>query len=209
MKSLRYIAFAAALLASGSAAQAKMDVVLQSGAWRASTGLNTEGNPMCSMSTFGDNGRSAYIKWQANSGTKLFVQLFKTSWNIPDGVDMPLEIKFDHKMPLAGIAKKLTTKNVNNKAIEVSVKSRDSGDSVDEMMNFLKLFVTSSSMSIKFTGGTEPNWRIKMDGAETIGQRFTKCVIDSEQAYKAGGGGTQPFGNNGMQPLDTKPKSDI
>lgn len=198
MKSLRYIAFAAALLASGSAAQAKMDVIGQVGAWRVSAGTNNEGNPMCSMSTFGDNGRSAYIKWQSNSSTSLFVHLYKNGWNIPPGIEMPLTVQFDSAMTFTGIAKKLT---VRTNAIEAAIRSGVGARGVDEAVSFLKHFVSSSAMSFKFPGGSEPDWHAPMAGSKPIGRRFTKCIVDFDRARK--GGSTQPFGNNGTtQPFD-------
>jgi hypothetical protein len=198
MKSLRYIAFAAALLAGGSGANAQTETYARSGAWTAFHGRNNAGSYTCGMSIVGGEGRIAMIKWQS-SDDGLFIHIGKDGWSIPLGVEMPIEIQFDNAPKLEGIAVGRTDKGQYAKLIEVGIKK-------EEISSFMENFMAAEKMYVSFPGGSEKPWAAKMDGSETIGRHFKHCVADfsakkSTQPY----GSTQPFGSNsGTQPFDSK-----
>src|SRR5262245_36391341 len=110
---LKCVALVAALLVSASAAQAQMKVYARSGAWEARAGFNDNGDPMCGMSVYGDQ-RKVMVKWQVGT-QKMFVQLWKRSWNIPADASMPLVIQFDKMTPFEGTA---YAKSTNRQMIE-------------------------------------------------------------------------------------------
>jgi len=189
------IAFAAALFASASAAQAEMKPFAQSGAWTALAGRNDAGTPMCSMSVRG-NDRLAMVKWQVGGGP-VFVQVYKGSWNIPKGIQLPLSIQFDKATPFAGIATSVT-----DKMIEARIKN-DEDDNGDATVSFMQLFIAADKMVIQFPGGNESNWVANMDGSKTIGRRFVQCITEYNARYGSGatqphqgGNATQPYGNS-------------
>jgi hypothetical protein len=205
LTTLRSFTLAAALIVSATAANAKVETFDQSGAWSAFAGSNNEGVPMCGMTVHGDNSRRmAMIKWQLGSNS-IFVQLYKQSWRVPVGTEMPIEIQFDRAEPFRGIA---TSFNKGGMLIEATIKN-DSGDgSYETLKSFMALFGAASQMYFAFPGGNENSWVAPMNGSEKIGRSFVRCIDTYEKngTQPHGGAGTQPHqGGGSTQPFGRKP----
>jgi hypothetical protein len=209
MKTLKRVALAAALLASASSAHAAMKAYQTSGLWSANAGTANDGTPMCSMS-IQDKERAAFIKWQAGS-ENLFVQVYKSSWNIPIGTTMPMTIQFDRAEPFKGTATSIP--GGNGQMIEVSLKNEEGSTTP---RSFMEEFASAVKMYFIFPGGNETLWSAPMEGSRIIAGSFAKCVIDyskyatpKTQPHKGGGGGgaTQPHNSTPAEPVAPPPLS--
>lgn len=175
----------AAALALTSSAQAAMLDYTRIGAWTAARGLNDAGVPMCSIRTAVARDRTVYVKWQPGSGDTVYLQLIKTSWRVPQGVAMPIDIAFDNGTSFSGEATGISIAS----GIEVAI-------SADDRLRFLRQFTDAWRMSVGFPGGNERTWVADLTGSEAITQAFLDCIIDlarnDTQPY-VGGPATQPY----------------
>jgi hypothetical protein len=196
MKSLKSLLLIAALLGSVSSAAADIRFYASSGAWRAFAGTGAKGTPMCGMTVIGDAGkRLVMVKWQLGKRA-IFVQLTKESWNIPAGIEMPIEVRFDSGGPFTGTAESLSD---NRQMIEVSIANDDGDGSSNNLKSFMAQFMAAQKMIFSFPGGTEGDWFASMEGSRTIGAKFIECTNVYEKRY--GGNTTQPYGGgNTTQP---------
>lgn len=174
---LRTFMLAAALTLGASSAHAEMQRIAARGAWVALAGTTSDTNrPMCQMNSAGDPARTVAIKWVNDS---LYAHIGKANWQIPKGIQMPLSIRFDQETPFEG--KAIPVPNYR-RWIELRI-----GD--DNERRFIEQFATADRMRVTFSGD-EREWSLRMDGSDTIAQKFTYCITALKKKM---GPATQPF----------------
>lgn len=179
MKTLTTLSLAAALLIGASSVHAEMKPVARVGVWVANAGTTTDdtNQPMCSMAQSLDI-RRVYVKWTI--AHQLFLHIGKDTWNIPVGIEVPVAIRFDQDAPFKGSAKRLGQRAA---WIEFRVDAADA-------LRFIDQFATADKMRVAFDNGNERDWTLRMDGSDTIAQKFTDCVAALKKKY---GNPTHPF----------------
>jgi hypothetical protein len=185
------LALAAAPTAEPAAAQARS--LAGAGAWNLSLGAaaNT-GEPMCVLSTYAEaGGRSVHIKYIRGAGA-LLVHVFKASWTVPRGADVPVELSIDDAPGWRAVAEGIAGGRASG--VEFTVGR-------DVLPRFEALFRAGSAMFLRFPQGSEPTWRIDLAGSNSIAGRFVQCMkaINGEA-------GTQPHGGAPTQPHGAAPR---
>lgn len=188
-KLLAYTALALAL--ASTAAHADMRDYARHGAWVLGRGLNSQHVQMCSVRTAFNDGRSFFLKWQADSG-HLFIHIFKNSWRIPAGTEMPLEVVFSSGESLTGTGSAPAT--LSGRGIEFQV----SPDNVDD---FLDAFHDADKLEVRFPSGNERPWSINLAATDRATPAFRDCI------RMASRGNTQPHGPNVSRPTPSRPSA--
>jgi len=195
MTTTKCLALTAVLVASVSSAHAEMKAFARAGAWSAYAGTATDSSkPMCRMTSSSDI-RGVHVKWMIGLG--LFIHVTKDNWNVPTGVEMPLTIRFDQEAPFKGAAKRHVS---HPRLIELKIKEGA------DARRFMDQFETSDMLHVLFPGGSERDWVLRMDGSDTIAQKFTQCVVALNKKY-GGRRPTQPFDSHSFdsQPFESQP----
>lgn len=168
--------FCATILASNFANSQTTDIASQ-GTWTAYKGLSENGKPLCGMFVKGGE-RSMHIKYfLGNVGVT--VQLFKTSWKIPNGTKIPVSIGVDGDM------------RWNANAIgRQNIVERTIGENI--LAEFEAAFRSGVVLNIEFLTGNETPWRASLNGSNLITTTFVRCmrILINESAP------TQPFDRN-------------
>lgn len=194
-RSLLAAALLAATATTAFAASASQEITLRkAGYWSATYyASNSDGNPMCAVKTQSNlRGDIAIfmIKYETKSGT--FVQIAKTSWNIPKDAEIAVTLTFDSASSTA-----IGTPSPTGKSIQSSI-------SPDFEKDFLNLFASANRMELGFKSGNEKPWIFNMSGSREVSDAFAKCVAVLKERN------TQPFSTNpetsqSTQPFGAKP----
>jgi hypothetical protein len=168
-------------------ANAATYTIQQIGAWQAFGGTDNGGIPVCGIMNVGEGGRVFAIKTWSNT-PYLSIQVFKSSWRIPQGQEVAIELQFDSHNPWGpahGIA-------VPPNGIQFRVQPNATAD-------FLREFELSSQVFVRFPGGTEQPWRGGLSGTAAMSITFLDCVA------KMKGQATQPYAQTPTQPYSQTP----
>ena len=152
---------------------------------------NTDGNQMCVMHsrwTFRDGATGdLYFKWTGAGG--LFMQITKSTWNLPVGQDVPLKVWLD-KSSRDAIGK-IRKNDAGTTIIQISIDADVAVGLMDDVAEADLLWVT-------FPQGSEKPWGGKMDGSRNAKRWLAGCVdkvrADLDNA-------TQPVVPNATQPV--------
>jgi hypothetical protein len=154
-------------------------------------GTTTEGNYVCGMDIINNASTEAiHIKYYTNKPT-IFVQVFKTSWRIPQGTKMAAEIGFDKES--WGSVDSAYGETFGEGKYRTGVV--DIGIAQDSVDNFLENVAASDKMWIKFPDGNEAPWVADMTGSRNSVNAFKACI----NKIASSGQPTQPFSNGGPQ----------
>jgi hypothetical protein len=209
---LKTLTAAAALLAFAGTAEAEMRFTGQFGSWSTGTGTNDHGQRMCSAQLIGAD-RSIYVKYQANSSS-LFLHLFKTGWNIPDGQPVTVVVQVDHAptMMLSGIGMHHTQHESDGINIVVpNTAWAASGKPMD--VELLGLIRDGLKIQFYFPDGNEESWDGQLTGSTNAVMSLAQCItaLDGSLSPPAppSVAPTQPFAAPQTQPFAAVPRNNL
>jgi hypothetical protein len=199
-------------LACIAGAHASDEIIAREGNWQATRGVDWTGVPLCVMEPVNSTpGQAIHIKWFAGD-TMMTIHLVKTSWNIPQGTTMRVELGFDRNGFAAAdgaVGAPIPSKHARAFAGSyIQFKIADPKLLADFALNFenaLKMWLT-------FPAGTEQPWVVDMTGSRTIANAFFNCAqtlalppsfTPGPQPYSSAP--TQPHGAAPTQPFGTPP----
>lgn len=201
-RSLFAAATALLMITSANAAPASDQLILRTaGYWTAFYDpRNSDGVEMCGMKTDTTNG-AVMVKY---AGTGVFVQVFKSTWRIPNGTIVPVSLTFDKSDPwIADASGGTMDRSPGFGFVVFTIKAQGVGD-------FIREFGEAGTMTVGFTQGNEQPWTLRMSGSREVAASFSKCVTalagrSSTQPH-AGGSTTQPYGKPAPSQPYGKPK---
>jgi hypothetical protein len=185
------IALATLALALGlgaGAAHADTTTFATAGAWRAFGGTSNDGTSVCGVVVSGSE-RSLHIK-HYGSDNGFTVQMFKQTWAIPNGTEIPMRLQIDSRSPWTVTARGYTVKGGG--LVEFSIKN--------QLTTFMEEFREGLSLRVSFLRGTETDWVASLNGTAAISQHFARCL--SVQLQRAAP--TQPFDAQPTQPFENR-----
>jgi hypothetical protein len=98
------------------------------------------------------------------------VQLFKSGWQFPaDGVDVPLNIKFDNGQAYPANARARMNDDNEYGVVETWLGPEVVGKFMDELMH-------ADKMTVTFEQGDEKPWVADMQGSRETGTMFMEAV---------------------------------
>jgi hypothetical protein len=160
---------------------------------------NSEGQPMCGMGQkihdypTGANG-SFVVKYAP--GYDVFVQVFKSGWNIPENARIPISLQFDRVTPLTMTASGRRTA-AGSSYVNFEIKP-------DFVTDFLAMFANADAMTLAFTERSEKPWSLNMSGAREAIEAFTRCRYSlparGTPQPSSNSGATQPYGATPAKP---------
>ncbi len=172
----------------GGAALADTQTLFQAGPWSAFGGTSDDGTKVCGIDTQNaDSTKFFFIKYFQGSD-ELETDAVKTSWNIPDGTNVPLTLKLGANSPWSA------TGDGSGTEVTWFVPS----DAVDD---FQKEFEFSRAMVLSFDSGNEAPWSFDLSGSYEVFQAFYHCVA----IISGGDQPTQPYGQSAAPPATTQP----
>jgi len=164
----------------------------KSGAWTVFSDIVAKnGVKVIGMYTL-NTGSGFYIKYYEDDSSRLYVQLFKNGWQFPtDGVDVPLNIKFDNGEAYPATAR---ARMENSTAVvETWLAPNLVGKFMDELMH-------ADKMTVTFEQGDEKPWVAEMQGSRETGTMFMEAVktlcptcVKATQPYDDAAKPTQPY----------------
>jgi hypothetical protein len=177
-------------------AHAGVKTYYRSGAWENYAGTNNEGGWTCGMSVANrDWSQSVHIKYFLSSG-HFEVQIFKMSWRIPNGTDIPITLGFD-RGTWGTINKATGSTHTGDGSTWGMINFYIADESV---IDFLENVAHADKMWLKFLDGNETPWVADMRGSRNSVNSLQACVAKAIRAAAtppsqpySGGGNTQPF----------------
>ena len=176
---------AVALLLVGGAAWADTHAIQRSGYWTAFGGTDDAGERLCGIVATGEEGRVFTIKRWADQD-HFTLQIFKESWRIPKGVEIPVRLRFDNMETWSALADALPPDGI---ALTVADNRGEA---------FLREFAMASRFEMSFPEGNETDWSGNLTGSAAITMAFLDCVLKLNR-------GTQPFGSGNRKPGASQP----
>lgn len=188
MKAIFLAAVGAALsIASASAGKADFKVIYHHGAWTTLSGVSSDDTPMCVVA---DTGRNWFFAYKYEAGYNFIMgQLFKKSWSIPKGTQIPITIRVDNYGPW--------TVNGNGNGSEILWQIR--GDAISK---FTAQFKIGEQLTITFETGNEPPWHLSLDGSYGATDTMVSCIRNVRSSL---GGPSQPYSAAPSQPFTPAP----
>jgi hypothetical protein len=180
-----------ALLSATDALAGRTAVLAQAGNWQTYFTINDQRVPICGISQFaGPYG--FLIKYFGDTDTSS-IQVTKTSWNIPSGVQVYVSLEIDGQPVFRG------------RFSQISPTMLDAAFSTGkELFQLLNLFSAGQKMAIVFLEGNEGRWGGGLTGSRVVTERFEKCIIDLYTAQHPQA--TQPYEQSGpTQPYQQLP----
>lgn len=177
------------LLFSGLASEtafAEVKTLQKTGYWTAFGGSDNTGRPVCGVMATG-GGRVLTIK-QYSGSEHFTVQIFKQTWQIPQGHKIPVAFRFDSHEPWTANASAIPPDGVS-----ITIPSNLSEA-------FFREFRLANTLIVSFPEGSETSWSANLTGSAAITYAFADCVL---KMY--GGGASQPYGRNATQPYGAGP----
>jgi hypothetical protein len=177
---------ATALVAATTAQAGEIRDYYRSGAWTNYAGVNQDNNLVCGMA-INNTTMGIHIKY---INDKVIVQLFKTTWRIPNDTKVSVEVAFDRDLwgsveAWGGTMPSGTGQSYVSFAIAPG--------SVD---HFLEEMAHADKMIVRFPNGNgETPWVANMTGSRNSVTSFKGC-----SAKIAGKMPSQPFGSQPSQP---------
>ena len=140
--------------------------------------IGNPNNPATPVGTF-------FVK---HDGVDLFIQAFKSNWQIPKGAEMPVTLQFDGDPPLTADAVGGTA---GNGFVDFNVDSSFT-------VKFLARFALADTLTLSFPQGNERPWTLNMIGSSEAVASFAACVARLPKA-------TQPYATQPSAPQATQP----
>ncbi len=174
-----------ALLLAGGPAWAGTYVIQRAGYWTAFGGTDDAGERLCGIVATGEEGRVFTIKRWADQD-HFTLQIFKESWRIPKGVEIPVRLRFDAMETWSALADALPPDGI---ALTVPDNRGEA---------FLREFAIANRFEMSFPEGNESDWSGNLTGSAAITMAFLDCVLKLNR-------GTQPFGSGARKPGASQP----
>ncbi len=170
-----------------AAASTPMKSIYHSGTWSTLSGDSTGGTPMCLVV---DDGNGWFLAFKYIEGNKfILAQVYKNSWTIPKGTQIPIGIQIDHfapwKAPAVGGGKDIIW------SLAGSV-----------LTSFTAQFKVGTQLTLEFGSGNEPPWHLSLAGSYGAASALLGCVQSLQVAT------AQPTQQDGVpptQPFSAKP----
>src|SRR3974390_396960 len=166
----------AAVISSALVSSASADVktYYRSGAWSNYAGKSDQGRTLCGMSISArDASMSLHVKWVAGLGVRIVA--FKTSWRIPEGTELPVDVGFDKNVWRTITAGGETISNViGNQRYTSGMVTVILDDSLVD--DFLGEFGNANKIWLRFTSGNETPWIADMSGSRNAAATFKNCI---------------------------------
>lgn len=162
---MRSFFLAAAVAFTPAASAAAMSQLAHSGYWETDVGVSDANEPMCVMSTFGDQNMYVGVKYFAGANG-LTIHVSRPGWNITPGERFDVGFEFDRKGGWAGTATAITSDSLT-----LPVFNSEDG----AVATFLEEFASSREWVIDFPG-SERNWILNMEGSRTNANAFASCI---------------------------------
>ncbi|MBO1073840.1 hypothetical protein [Roseomonas marmotae] len=173
---------AALILLASAPAWAETADIARFGAWKAYGGTSESGTPLCGAAVQG-RGRSLHLKYFLNQ-PGLVVHVFKRSWRIPQGVDVPVRLWIDGHEGWVASATPLPG--------GTGIQFRFGTDLLEE---FEALFRAGRMMRLHFLDGDEEPWEADLQGSDRVASAFVRCMD-----VIAGQAPTQPYARGSPVP---------
>jgi hypothetical protein len=157
------VAFAAFVLANPLSAyptHADTMHIGESGYWTAFGGTSDKGTPVCGISTLGSQ-RALLIKWFKGED-KLTAQIFKDTWHMREGANVPI------RMQLGGYSPWAATALGRGEELEFAIPVRN-------VAQFEREVRSSSKLRISFSG-SESDWEGQLAGAGEMMSLMVRCM---------------------------------
>ena len=164
-----------------------------SGVWTNFSGYGESG-PVCGMNVQSHD-RAIYIKYFGDKDI-LAVQFFKTTWRIPEGTKITVELGFDKN-----------SWGTNENAYGSTLEKGGMGEiyteiNSDSFADFLEQVAAANTMWVQFPDGNEDRWNANMEGSRNSVNSFLKCIEVMKKVT------TQPYANGSKSSQPSQPFSD-
>jgi hypothetical protein len=182
--------FASLAVLTGTADPDGMKIFHRTGAWASSAGINDRGNPQCVTMTMGSVGNATgvvMVKFSTGSPNRLVVNLSKTSWNIPNGTSMRVQLQVDNAP-----ARIYDAKAVGDTMVGFAINFNDTDPVTGEpaIQLLFNLLMSGQTLNAMFPDGNERPWQASLNGSAVELEQFGTCI----QTIKSAANPTQPFG---------------
>jgi hypothetical protein len=198
MKTLILSTVAAAALMLSQVAHAEVKTYAKHGYWTNYAGVSNDGSDyICGMTIekFNPQYQAVHIKYYNNTGN-IGVEVFKSSWRIPNGTKVAVEFGFDEEL-WGGIdtayGGNYTWKGLSAGYISFTIDP-------NEVKDFFKGTAEADKMWFRFPSGNETPWTADMTGSRDAVRDLVKCAAKAEASR-----GTQPYSR--ATPKKTQPDS--
>jgi len=160
------LAIAAALLLLANVALAGTKTLAMRGGWEAFGGTTNTGNQeLCGISSDRD-GRYFGVKRFGGNKT-VTIQLGDNRWRLDNGTKQQLEMVFDARAPWRATANAFHFDD-GDAGLEFNIK-------VEELGNFMREFLQSRKLEIRFPGGSLATWALDVSSAGSVAEEFKRC----------------------------------
>lgn len=164
----------------------------QTGEWTSYAGLSDRGNPMCMTMTdasVGDATGSIMVKFSANNPGIVLVHLSKTSWKIPEGASLRIELQVDNAPGRTYEAKAVGDHMVGFVVNREDTDSVTGEPTITLLFNLLK---SGQTLNANFPDGSEHQWQASLNGSSAELDQFVTCIHTVKMATNT----TQPVGHS-------------
>jgi hypothetical protein len=190
------VAMVSAVAVLPGVADAKgMQIFHRTGTWASYAGINDEGNPMCMTSTIASADYSntrVHVKFDSSRPTYLFLHLTKSTWDVPEGKSVRVELQVDNAP--GRLYKATGGDHLVQIRIDLDHTDPVTGEpSIQLLYNLLK---SGSMLNIFFPDGSERPWRASLNGSGTELAQFANCIRTVKAASDNIRNPTQPFAND-------------
>ncbi len=179
-------ALAIGLAATAAVAPARADTqtIYTAGVWTLYSGTSNSGRPLCGMKVSDTQGvRTIHIKYFGNDD-HLTVQMFKTTWQVPNGTRLPIVMRMDGNSPWRARA----FGEADHIEFTIPYSSLDV---------FAREFRFSGQMIVSFPEGSEGAWNASLTGTNIMLDRFVECM---HTLHGGGAAPSQPYSGGSTTP---------
>ena len=153
--------------------RAKTVTLSTTGYWDAFGGTAVDGVPVCGIGSTTNDGRAFTLKW------------FKSTWAIPKGMPIDVDMRIDGAPAWAVKAKGITAGDLAG--VELYVASED----ISKFSNEIRF---GNQIIVWFPTGTETPWALGLLGSNGAISTMTACIKYLND--QGGSGSTQPYTGN-------------
>lgn len=168
-----------------TAASAQTYEIARNGFWTAYKGHSNARTPVCGIFSSGTD-RTMHFKWYWPDAF-MIVHVFKDTWRIPEGVEIPVRISIDRYGPWVA-----TAIRHGERSIEWQIP-------IDNVDQFEREFRAGNQLVLEFLQGNEQPWVSNLRGSWGIMDAFSRCMAALNRENNAPT--SQPFGNQRTQPF--------
>lgn len=188
--------FILALLASAGlslpASAQQLQDLLRTDYWRVARGTSASGTPMCVLNTVLQSGGGLYVKFfrppNSRPDLPIHVQLFRDTWRIPHGTQVPVVMQIDNASTWGGNA------HGSSDSLELLLTG-------PERSRFLIQLAEGSRLVVTFPDGDAPRWNLTLRGTMAATDMFYRCM---QSLDGSGGMARQPYSRR-QQPATPAP----